>query len=167
MNKSELEKLFYELVKIQSDTGTELEKDVETYIYDWLAELDYFRDNKELFGKYQLSDDPLERAVVWGLRRGEGSETVILLHHHDVVDSFDYGRLKEYAYDPERLAEKISQADLNQDARDDLESGNWIFGRGTADMKAAGAIHMQLLKDYTDLENFNGNLLFLSIPDDT
>ena len=70
MNKSELEKLFYELVKIQSDTGTELEKDVETYIYDWLAELDYFRDNKELFGKYQLSDDPLERAVVWGLRRG-------------------------------------------------------------------------------------------------
>ena len=166
MNKNELEKLFYDLVEIQSDTGTELEKDVEGFIYNWLSDLDYFKENKELFGKYQLSDDPLERAVVWGLRKGEGPDTVILLHHHDVVDSFDYGRIREFAYSPDKLKDKISEADINQETREDLESGKWLFGRGTADMKAAGAIHMLLLKDYTELEDFKGNLLFLSVPDE-
>ncbi|WP_422486830.1 M20/M25/M40 family metallo-hydrolase [Gudongella sp. DL1XJH-153] len=166
MNKNELRELFYELVEIQSDTGTELEKDVEAFIHNWLGDLDYFKENPELYGKYQLSDDPLGRSVVWGLRRGDGPGTVILLHHHDVVDSYDYGRLKDLAYNPEKLIEKISDADINQETRDDLESGKWIFGRGTADMKAAGAIHMLLLKDYSELEEFNGNLLFLSVPDE-
>src|SRR5690606_4443571 len=116
------------------------EQDAESFILTWLGELDYFKANPELFGKYQLHNDPLDRSIIWGLRKGRGPDTVILLHHHDVVDSFDYGVLKELAYRPEELIGQISQADINQDTKQDLDSGNWIFGRGTADMKAGAAI---------------------------
>lgn len=166
MDKIALEKLFYELVAIQSDTGTELERDVEDYIYNWIGELDYFKENPEFFGQYRLSGDPLKRSVVWALRKGQENKTVILLHHHDVVDSFDYGRLRELAYNPKELVDKISQADINDETREDLDSGKWIFGRGTADMKAAAAIHMMLLKDYAQMDDFQGNILFLSVPDE-
>ena len=166
MNKQELEKLFYDLVAVKSDTGTVREQDAESFILTWLGELDYFKANPELFGKYQLHDDPLDRSIIWGLRKGRGPDTVILLHHHDVVDSFDYGVLKELAYRPEELIGQISQADINQDTKQDLDSGNWIFGRGTADMKAGAAIHMMLLKEYTQLDDFSGNLLLLSVPDE-
>ena len=166
MNRKELEKLFYDIVGIQSDTGTELERDAEEYIYDWLGNLGYFKANPDFYGKYELSDDPLERAIIWGLRKGQGDETIILLSHHDIVDSFDYGRLKDYAYKPKELIEKIGQEDINQDTRADLDSGDWIFGRGTADMKAGKVIHMQLLKEYSELEDFKGNIVFLSVPDE-
>lgn len=164
--KSDIEKLFYELVKIKSDTGTKLERDIESFIYNWLEDLPYFKRNRSNFGKYNLTNDPLNRAIVWGLLKGQGKETIILLHHHDVVDSFDYGILSEYAYQPDKLIEKIGQADLNEDARIDVESGDWIFGRGTADMKAGAAIHMSLLKEYSQKEDFKGNILFLSVPDE-
>ncbi|MDY0236718.1 MAG: M20/M25/M40 family metallo-hydrolase [Gudongella sp.] len=164
--KQDIEKLFYELVKIKSDTGTKLERDVESFIYNYLKELPYYIRNKNNFGKYELTNDPLNRAIIWGLLKGEGNETVILLHHHDVVDSFDYGILNEYAYEPDKLIEKITHADINEDAKMDLESEEWIFGRGTADMKAAAAIHMNLMKYYSQKEDFKGNILFLSVPDE-
>ncbi|MDY0237138.1 MAG: hypothetical protein RBR71_14030, partial [Gudongella sp.] len=110
--KQDIEKLFYELVKIKSDTGTKLERDVESFIYNYLKELPYYIRNKNNFGKYELTNDPLNRAIIWGLLKGEGNETVILLHHHDVVDSFDYGILNEYAYEPDKLIEKITHADI-------------------------------------------------------
>ena len=164
--KNDIERIFYDLVKIKSDTGTKLELDIEEFIYNWLNKLPYFQDNKNNFGKYTLSNDSLNRAIVWGLLKGQGKETVILLHHHDVVDTFDYGILNEYALDPDKLIQKISGADINDDTRSDAESEKWIFGRGTADMKAGAAIHMSLIKKYSEKENFKGNILLLSVPDE-
>jgi arginine utilization protein RocB len=165
MYKEEIKDLFYKLVEIQSDTGTKLERDAEDFIYNWLGNIPYFKENSELFGRYEM-EDSLERAVIWGLLKGEGKETIILLHHHDVVDSFDYGIMKDSAYKPEELIKELKDADLNDDARKDLESGKWIFGRGTADMKAAAAIHMVLLKHYSENPEFKGNILLLSVPDE-
>jgi arginine utilization protein RocB len=42
---------------------------------------------------------------------------------------------------------------LQTDARNDLESGRFIFGRGTADMKGGGSIQLALLKRYSALKN--------------
>ena len=165
MYKEEIKDLFYKLVEIQSDTGTKLERDAEDFIYNWLGDIPYFKENPELFGRYEM-EDSLDRAVIWGLLKGEGKETIILLHHHDVVDSFDYGIMKDSAYKPEELIKELKDADLNDDARKDLESGKWIFGRGTADMKAAAAIHMVLLKHYSENPEFKGNILLLSVPDE-
>lgn len=48
----------------------------------------------------------------------------------------------------------------------DLESGQWIFGRGVADMKGGGAIQLVLLEEYSKDENFKGNIVLLSVPDE-
>lgn len=164
--EKKIKELLYELVSVQSDTGTYKEREIEKFIHNYLGNIDYFRENPENFGLHQVDNDSLGRSIVWGLLKGEGSKTVILLHHHDVVDSFDYGVIKELAYNPDALAESIRNADINMDTLRDLEAGGWIFGRGTADMKAAAAIHMVLLSEYCNNKDFNGNILFLSVPDE-
>jgi len=154
------------LVGIQSDTGTRQEKDVETYLHDWLGQQEYFKNHPEYFGLYRLEKDPLERSVVWGLVKGQGDQTVILMHHHDVVDAFDYGNLAKWAYDPPKLQAALARMELAPEARLDLESDQWIFGRGTGDMKAGAAIQSVLLAEYSKKADFKGNIVLLSVPDE-
>ncbi|MBU3183909.1 M20/M25/M40 family metallo-hydrolase [Clostridium estertheticum] len=155
-----------ELVSIQSDTGTSLEKDVEKYLYDWLQKLDYFKSNTNNSGSYLLKNDSLERAVVWGLVKGVGRKTVILLNHHDVVDAYDYQTLKTYAYQPALLREMLKNVELAKDVEEDLISGEWIFARGAADMKAGIAIQLSIIEEFSKKQNFNGNILFISVADE-
>ncbi|APC41574.1 M20/M25/M40 family metallo-hydrolase [Clostridium estertheticum] len=155
-----------ELVSIQSDTGTSLEKDVEKYLYDWLQKLDYFKSNTNNSGSYPLKNDSLERAVVWGLVKGVGRKTVILLNHHDVVDAYDYQTLKTYAYQPALLREMLKNVELAKDVEEDLISGEWIFARGAADMKAGIAIQLSIIEEFSKKQNFNGNILFISVADE-
>lgn len=165
MQKKMIKSLLYDLVSIQSDTGTINEIDAANYIYNNIRHLDYFEENIDLVGKHMLNDH-LERFVVWGLVKGFSKETVILLHHHDVVDSFDYGRYKEFAYNPDELINVFKHVSFSNEIEEDLESGEWIFGRGTADMKAGAAIQMNILNSFSQIENFNGNILLLSVPDE-
>ncbi|WP_258880591.1 M20/M25/M40 family metallo-hydrolase [Clostridium estertheticum] len=155
-----------ELISIQSDTGTSLEKDVEKYLYDWLQKLDYFKSNANNSGSYPLKNDSLERAVVWGLVKGVGRKTVILLNHHDVVDAYDYQTLKTYAYQPALLREVLKNVELAKDVQEDLISGEWIFARGAADMKAGIAIQLSIIEEFSKKQNFNGNILFISVADE-
>ncbi|MBU3172592.1 M20/M25/M40 family metallo-hydrolase [Clostridium estertheticum] len=155
-----------ELVSIQSDTGTSLEKDVEKYLYDWLQKLDYFKSNTNNSGSYPLKNDSLERAVIWGLVKGVGRKTVILLNHHDVVDAYDYQTLKTYAYQPALLREMLKNVELAKDVEEDLISGEWIFARGAADMKAGIAIQLSIIEEFSKKQNFNGNILFISVADE-
>lgn len=162
----EIEKTFKELVAIKSNTGTELEKDVEKYLVEWIGNVEYFKKNQDQYGSYLLKDDHLGRSVVWGLVKGNGKKTIVLIHHHDVVDSFDYGSLQKYAYDPETLRDEIMKVDISEEVKKDLDSNGWLFGRGTCDMKAGSAIQLVLLKHYSQLESFDGNILVVSVPDE-
>jgi arginine utilization protein RocB len=166
MRTERIEALMLELVRIQSDTGTRQEKDIEAYLHDWLGQREYFKNHPDYFGLYPLGKDPLERSVVWGLVKGQGDQTVILMHHHDVVDAFDYGSLAKWAYDPPKLQSALAGMELTQEARIDLESDEWIFGRGTGDMKAGAAIQSVLLEEYSAKTEFKGNILLLSVPDE-
>ena len=161
-----IKKLMMELVRIQSDTGTRQEKDVEAYLHEWLGRRTYFKNHPDYFGLYPLEKDPLERSVVWGLVKGQGDQTVILMHHHDVVDAFDYGSLAKWAYDPPRLQAALAGMELTAAARRDLGGNKWIFGRGTGDMKAGAAIQCVLLEEYSEKADFKGNILLLSVPDE-
>lgn len=155
-----------ELISVRSDTGTSLEKDVEKYLYDWLHKLDYFKRNTNNLGSYPLKNDSLERTVVWGLVKGVGRKTVILLNHHDVVDAYDYQNLKTYAYHPALLRDMLKNVELTKDVEEDLISGEWIFARGAADMKAGIAIQLSLVEEFSKQQNFNGNILFISVADE-
>jgi arginine utilization protein RocB len=164
--KERIKQLTLDLVRIQSDTGTRLEIDVENFMHAWLGELPYFKRRPDYFGLYPLAKDPLQRRVVWGLVKGQGDQTVILMHHHDVVDSFDYGSLAKCAYDPPVLQSSLQDVALSAEARADLESGRWLFGRGTGDMKGGAAIQLVLLAERAARPDFRGNILLLSVPDE-
>jgi arginine utilization protein RocB len=161
-----IKELMLELVRVQSDTGTRQEKDVEAYLHEWLGHREYFKNHPDYFGLYPMGKDPLERSVVWGLVKGQGDQTVILMHHHDVVDAFDYGSLAKWAYDPPKLQTALAGMELAAEARMDLEGDEWIFGRGTGDMKAGAAIQCVLLEEYSEKADFKGNILLLSVPDE-
>ena len=165
-SESKIKNTLEDLISIQSDTGTPLEKDIEKYIYGWLQELDYFKTNTNNFGSYPLKNDSLERSVVWGLLKGSGRKTVILLNHHDVVDSNDYQTLKKYAYHPLILRDMLKNVELAKDVEEDLISEEWIFARGAADMKAGIAIQLSLIEQFSKQQDFKGNILFVSVADE-
>ncbi len=166
-NRKELiEQLFLRLVATRSDTNTIYEKVIEEIILTWLKSRDYFKDNPELVGTRAIDKDPHHREVVWGLVRGKGSNTVIMLHHHDAVDIEDYGKYKNLALRPDELRQAMLSKKNGKNVQEDLESGEWVFGRGTADMKAGAAIQLGLLDEFSRLQNFDGNLLLLSVPDE-
>jgi arginine utilization protein RocB len=164
--KKRIKKLTLDLVRVQSDTGSRLEIDVENFLHAWLGELAYFKSHPDYFGLYPLTQDPMKRSAVWGLVKGQGDQTVILLHHHDVVDAFDYGSLAKQAYDPPVLQGRLLEMALSEEVRQDLESGQWLFGRGTGDMKGGAAIQLVLLEEYAARPDFKGNILLLSVPDE-
>jgi len=166
--ENEIADIFYNLVAIKSDTNSAYEKDIEAFFMDFFSNIDYFKNNKNCYGAYPIPMDPFDRAVSWGLVRGEGTETVVLVNHNDVVDIEDFKALKPFAYSPHELAKALYDVrmELPVDVREDLEDGSCIFGRGSADMKAGAAIQLALLKRYSQLNSFKGNVLYLSVPDE-
>lgn len=165
-SETKIKNTLTDLISVQSDTGTPLEKDIEKYLFEWLQKLDYFQINTTNLGLHPLKNDTLERSVVWGLIKGKGKKTVILLNHHDAVDTYDYQTLRKYAYKPELLREMFKNVEVAKDVKDDLNSGEWIFARGAADMKAGIAIQLSLVEQYSKQQNFDGNILFISVADE-
>ncbi|ACB86332.1 M20/M25/M40 family metallo-hydrolase [Natranaerobius thermophilus] len=166
-DKNKLKELLDRLVKVPSISGTSKEQGVAEEIHKILSEIPYFQENKDLLHINKLPGDSLERSYVTALLKGKGNKTVILLHHHDVVDVQDYGNLKEYAFDTDTITSKMETFDLPSDARKDLESGEWLFGRGVMDMKAGAALQLALMHDYSqNIEDFDGNIVLVSVPDE-
>lgn len=166
--EKEIEDIFYPMVKVRSDTNTVHEKKMEYFFMDFFGQLDYFRKNKELYGNYPIKGDSLNRSVFWGLVKGDGADTIVLINHNDVVDIEDFKTLKAYAYSPRELEVQLQKikGKLSAEVQEDLGSGQYIFGRGTADMKAGASIQLSLLKRYSSMKNVKGNILFLSVPDE-
>ncbi len=164
----DIEDIFYSYVKVRSDTFTERERDAEAFLMNFFSSMAYFKSKPDQFGAYKIKNDTFNRSVCWGLVKGKGNDTVILMHHYDVVGIEDYKTLKPYAYSPKELEAELVKIkdDLQAEARNDLESGAYIFGRGTADMKGGGSIQLSLLKRYSELEDLYGNILLISVPDE-
>jgi arginine utilization protein RocB len=164
----DIEDILYPYVKVRSDTHSALEKDVEPFLMDFFNSIEYFRQHPENFGTYKIYNDVFGRSVCWGLLKGQGDDTVVLIHHYDVVDIEDFKTLKPFAYSPAELEKELLRLkeELLPEAREDLESGAYIFGRGTADMKGGGAIQLALLKRYSSLPELKGNILLISVPDE-
>ena len=107
------------------------------------------------------------RNVMALLKGGDGTErdTIMLHGHIDTVDVDDFGRYKPYAFDCDKLAEVFRDAELPEDARRDLESGNYLFGRGACDMKGGDAVFLVLAKHLAEqAEKLHGNLLLSFNP---
>ncbi len=166
MHDKIIKPLFLDLMSIQSDTNTPMEVAIEKFIYRWIGSQPYFFQRDDLYGLLPLEDDPHGRNVVWSLLKGKGKETVVMIHHHDAVDIEEYGKLKHHALIPDQLEKALKERKLSQEVRRDLESGEWIFGRGSADMKSGAAIQLALLSKWSENPEFQGNILLLSVPDE-
>jgi len=165
---SEIKTLMLELVKIDSVTASaDGEKRAAEFIYEWLSKLDYFIKYPEKLnridvkGKNYFAVSALVHAAI------PTNRTVILTGHYDVVDALDCGAIKEWAYEPEEYTKRIADMKISDEAREDLESGRYLFGRGVADMKLGIAIEMMLLKQFSENTSlFDVNIMFLAVPDE-
>jgi arginine utilization protein RocB len=80
----------------------------------------------------------------------------------------DFKLLKDYAFSPVELRNELMKIKhlLSKDAQKDLEDGTFLFGRGVCDMKGGGSIQMALIKRYSQIKNFKGNIILLAVPDE-
>lgn len=110
--------------------------------------------------------------------------TIVLMSHFDTVGIEDFARFGDsnLAFQPNELA-KVMQATFEeqesltsseQSALTALQSGEWMFGRGSVDMKSGVAINIAIMREFARkqangkrwIDELAGNLLFLSCPDE-
>ena len=168
----EIEKDVLDILKryiaIPSYTNTKSERLVEQFLMSYCKTQPYYQANPDYYGLYKIENDPHNRRVFWNMVKGTGNETIVFIHHSDIVEIDDYGRFKSDAFNPEPLIGKLRQIKetFDEEIKTDLDSGDYIFGRGTADMKGGGAIQLALMKQYAKAENFKGNIVLIAVPDE-
>ena len=137
MNRQRLIDTLLKLLAMPSVTGSPGERDTAILLRQLLLEIGYFRDHPDQISLLPVADDSLGRSAVCALLKGMGdsSKTVILLSHYDVVGIEDYGLLADCAWQPQELERRLQSISLPDEAARDLESGDYLSGRGVMDMK--------------------------------
>ncbi len=158
-----------QMTEWRSVTGTPGECDFPVMLRAMLAQHRYFHRNPEHLRVMELGDGT-ERANLLALMKGEGRKTVVLAGHFDTVPFDDYGELAPFACDPEALLpmiiDKLKSTGENPQALADLESGDFLPGRGLLDMKAGIAAGIAVLEAFAGEEHREGNILFIATPDE-
>ncbi|MCK1991218.1 M20/M25/M40 family metallo-hydrolase [Peribacillus muralis] len=160
-----LRALLCELVSWESTTLSEGECTFPFKVQEKLGELDFFKKNPD---NLSLHGVDLGRHFVNALyKHPEAEETIVLISHFDTVQTEEYGDLEVLAFQPEQLTSKLHERkdDLPEEARIDLESGKYLFGRGTMDMKMGLALHMALIEK-ASMEGWPINLMLVTVPDE-
>lgn len=160
-----LRSLLCQVVSWKSMTLTDGEKEFPLKIKGELQELEYFQKNPSHLRLYEADFD---RSLLTALyKHPEARETIVLISHFDTVNTEEYGDLEEFAYQPEELTKLLLERvdDLPEDATNDLLSGEYLFGRGTMDMKMGLVMHMSLIEKASKQE-WPINLLLLTVPDE-
>ncbi|MFS2245894.1 M20/M25/M40 family metallo-hydrolase [Bacillus sp. A31] len=163
--ESELKELLTALMQYESISGTTGEVALAEYLYYLLRERPYFKQNPDHLALHPMKDGRYYLTAL--VKRSTLPRTVLLLSHFDVVDTEDYGEFQNMACKPEELMASFSQksALLPKRAREDLASGDWLFGRGAMDMKAGLTVQLSML-ERAMTETFHGNVLLVTVPDE-
>ena len=170
--KDQIKKTMYDYVAIGSYTDSIHEREVEPFFMDLMSSFPYFKEHPEGYGLYEIPGDHLGRSVCWALVRGDGPDTICMVHHYDVVGIEDFKNYKDYALKPDELHEKLMENPqvLSPEAKEDLLSGEFIFCKGGCDMKAGGAIQYSLINEYGKMalagNPLPGNILVIGVPDE-
>ncbi len=166
IHKNNIYRNLIRLAAVPSVSGTEQEARAAYLLRDMLCDIPYFQRQPGNVRLIPLENDPLGRSIVTAFWENPSPcpDTVILTGHYDVVDVEEYGHLKDIAYDAEAVTARISEMPLDEDSRKDWESGEWIFGRGTADMKYGHALCLELLRHFSqEPDALHGNLLYVAV----
>lgn len=168
----EVKRLTSEMVAIPSiNKEPHGETAVARYVYNYFMNLPYFKAHPEQVICFQTKDDFVERhstlAYVKGTK-GTSNRTVILIGHIDTVGVDDFGTIREYAFKTDELPQKLKETfSLTPEVLADIESGDYMFGRGALDMKSGVAGHMYLVKYFSEHpEELDGNLVQIAECDE-
>lgn len=139
-------------------------------VHKIFSEMDYYKKNPGNLKFVDVPNDPWKRKSVMAIlrgKKGDSKKTVVMIGHTDTVGISDYGNLKEYANKPYELTEMFKQVSIPQEAKKDLDSGDYLFGRGLFDMKTGDAIIMAIMEKISkNLDEFEGNLIFCAVCDE-
>lgn len=154
---------------VKSVTDSKGEKEAPRFLYEELKTLPYYQENPNDLFIQPIQGDRLGRSnlCAWVKAKNNTKKTIILMGHFDVVDTDVCGHLREEAFDPEMYTKLIGDEVISEEARRDLESGDWIFGRGTADMKSGLIVQAAVLAELSENpEALDVNLLYLAVADE-
>jgi arginine utilization protein RocB len=165
--------LTLEMVKSLSVTQSRGELEFPKVLREIMLREDYFQRHPDAVWLANIPNDPFSRSNFVAFVRGSGSSSVVLTGHYDVVSTANYGPFEAWAGDPEALMPKLI-ADLRSNARSDaekraltdLESGEFLAGRGVLDMKSGLAAGLVAMFRFAKLEHRVGNLIFLAVADE-
>lgn len=171
-DRERLMEVFYQLCKVPSISGSSAEAAMAERLAEIIGRIPYFRANPANLRIYDVPGHPAGAKFIFALLEAEEKcvETVVLLSHFDVVGVDEYGAARELAFDPRALTNSLQEGggfSLPEEAKADLESGDYIFGRGTMDMKFGIAAGIEVLwQKSADPAALTGNILFVSVPDE-
>lgn len=166
--EKELLQLTKQLCAIASvSTNTEKENKCAQFIYDYLSSINPVSPLRIKTKLIRCEKDQWGRNAVLSLLSSSksGGRTILLTGHFDVVSTDVCGELKEEAFDLDLYTSLLKKQNLTPEAQRDLDSGNWLFGRGSMDMKAGLALFLTTIKHYAS-QDCGINLMFLAVPDE-
>ena len=168
--RERIEEIAIMLTNELSVVETEGELDSVSKMHEIFSNMSYYKNHPEDLSFIELPNDKWNRKSLMAIMRGkkdDSKKTVIMIGHTDTVGISDYGTLKEFANKPYELTEKFKEIDLPEEVKRDLDSGEYLFGRGIFDMKTGDAIIMAIMEEISeDIENFSGNLIFCGVCDE-
>ncbi|BBF41523.1 arginine utilization protein RocB [Lachnospiraceae bacterium KM106-2] len=163
MIHDEMLSLAKQMIEIPSINTTNGEREIGVFIESYIRKIPYFQKHPDQVIVQELKDDPLHRRNVTAILLGEKgvSKDTLLFHGHtDTVGLEGYGALEEYACKPDELRRHMQTVELSHEVREDLESGDYLFGRGSCDMKSGDAVFLVTLKQWSEHpEQLSGNIV--------
>ena len=139
-------------------------------IYSYYENLPYFQQNKHQIKMFQTRDDFVLRHCTYAYvkgTKGNSNKTVILIGHIDTVGVDDYQNYKEYAFKCDELPEILKTMNVSEEVMKDIDSNEYMFGRGVLDMKSGVAGHMFLIAYFSaHPEELDGNLIAIAECDE-
>lgn len=159
-----------ELVKIPSIVKTTGEADCASWIFNYYKELEYFKKNPDHLKLQETENDEIQRyntiAMVRGTK-GDSNKTIILMGHLDTVGVDDFGVISNSAFDIDNLPEMLKKLNPGPQVLEDIDSNEYMFGRGVLDMKSGVAGHMYLIEYFSQhLDELDGNLIAIAECDE-
>ncbi|WP_185970936.1 M20/M25/M40 family metallo-hydrolase [Alkalicoccobacillus porphyridii] len=166
-----VKQLTLELVNQPSISGTKGECEMVDTIVTILQRMDYYKSHAHHIKRVPIKGDPLQREAIVARMEGDpdSKRGVLLLSHFDVVGVDDFGQYKSYAFTPAQLEGELKRENegfLDAHAQQDLYSNDYLFGRGTMDMKAGLAMQLSVLQDISETPGNKQNLILVAVPDE-
>lgn len=171
MNTDRMMKNMCAFCQVPSVSHTQGERLFTPVLRDTLFEMNYFRSHTQAISIMPVSADEEDSTLLFALMRApkQPRETILLLSHYDVVGVEEYGVLRSLAFTPSEYTKmlKAGAMHLDSEAKADLDSGNYLFGRGVCDMKWGIALDVELLHYFdAHAEEMQANLLLVCVPDE-